>query len=143
MEAAESDDLTVFWIYLSHCLYEHTAIARYQAAYDLSKSLADSPPAKRQAVLREICQKLIEIAPASDSRSQAPASLPLQAEAPVETICERGQVAPAVLGEIAGLRRPETPPYKVSDAKSANLDRSPRRKVKCAPYEYALKWSTT
>jgi hypothetical protein len=63
LDAAKSDGLTVFWVYLSPCLYQHTEIARFQAAHDLSKALDELSLAKRRAMLREICQKLIEIAP--------------------------------------------------------------------------------
>ncbi len=54
---------TVFWICVSPCLYEQTAIAQYQAAHDVSKPLSTLAKPKRQVLLKEICAKLIAIAP--------------------------------------------------------------------------------
>lgn len=62
LKAAEDDGLTVFWIYLSSCLYEETEIANYQAAHDVAKPLASLSKEKRQAVLSETCHRLIELA---------------------------------------------------------------------------------
>ena len=35
LRAAEEEGATVFWIYLSSCLYEQTEIQKYQAAHNL------------------------------------------------------------------------------------------------------------
>ena len=62
LKAAEEDGLTVFWIYLEHCLYEQTEIATYQAAHNISKPLSALSKSERQAVLSETCAKLIRLA---------------------------------------------------------------------------------
>jgi CheY-like chemotaxis protein len=62
LEAAEREGVTIFWIYLSSCLYGHTEIALYQAAHDISRPLDCLPKAQRRAVLSASCAKLIEIA---------------------------------------------------------------------------------
>ena len=62
LKAAEDHGLTIYWIYLSHCLYEQTEIANYQAAHDVSKPLASLNKAKREKILSETCHELIELA---------------------------------------------------------------------------------
>ena len=62
LKAAEEEGATVFWIYLSSCLYEQTEIASYQAAHDVSKPLDRLDKPKRQAVLSEVCAKLVDLA---------------------------------------------------------------------------------
>ncbi len=60
--AAQAEGVTIFWIYLSSCLYDETEIASYQAAHDTSRPLDRLTKAQRQAVLSEICAKLIKAA---------------------------------------------------------------------------------
>jgi hypothetical protein len=60
--AAQEEGVTVFWIYLSPCLYEHTEIASYQAAHNVEKALSQLNRPKRQAMLSEICAKLVQAA---------------------------------------------------------------------------------
>lgn len=62
LNAAQHEGVTVFWIYLSPCLYEHTDIAAYQAAHDISKPLNSLSKPARQAVLSEVSAKLIRLA---------------------------------------------------------------------------------
>lgn len=62
LEAAQKDGVTVFWFYLSSCLYEQTEIATYQAAHDISKPLDRLDKPTRQAVISEACARLIRIA---------------------------------------------------------------------------------
>jgi hypothetical protein len=62
LDAAGRQGLTIFWIYLSPCLYANTAIASFQAAHDISRPLNQLDAPQRQLVLREICVRLIEIA---------------------------------------------------------------------------------
>jgi len=61
LKAAQDEGLTVFWIYLSSCLYQRTEIATYQAAHDLVKPLDRLDKPHRQAVLSEVCEKLIRL----------------------------------------------------------------------------------
>jgi hypothetical protein len=62
LKAAQLQGLTIFWFYLSSCLYEQTEIAGYQAAHDISKPLDALSKSRRQAVLSESCAKLIRLA---------------------------------------------------------------------------------
>ena len=59
LEAAQKGGLKIIWIYLSDCLYKHSAIADYQAAHDLSQSLNHLPVAEQQSVLTQIGEKII------------------------------------------------------------------------------------
>jgi len=62
LKAAEDEGTTIFWIYLSHCLYEQTEIASYQAAHDVSLPLDSlKKKSEREAVVSKICQKLIDL----------------------------------------------------------------------------------
>jgi tetratricopeptide (TPR) repeat protein len=72
LDAAESKGLTVFWIHVRSCLYEHTPIAGYQAAHDVSQPLAGLTEAKRQPILRDVCERLIEIAHNAPAESGGP-----------------------------------------------------------------------
>ena len=62
LKAAEQEGATIFWVYLSSCLYEQTEIAGYQAAHDVSKPLDQLTKPKRQAVLSELCARLVRLA---------------------------------------------------------------------------------
>lgn len=62
LKAAQGEGITIFWIYLSSCLYEQTEIAMYQAAHDVSKPLDALTKSKRQAVFSETCHRLIRLA---------------------------------------------------------------------------------
>lgn len=62
LKAAEQEGLTIYWIYLEHCLYEQTEIAEYQAAHDVSKPLSSLSKPERQAVLSKACAQLIRLA---------------------------------------------------------------------------------
>jgi hypothetical protein len=59
LKAAQNEGVTIFWLYLSSCLYEQTEIAGYQAAHDLAHPLDKLTKSKRQAVLSESCARLI------------------------------------------------------------------------------------
>lgn len=58
LNAAEKEGLVILWVYLSSCLYDETEIGSYQAAHDISKPLDRLTPAKRRAVLVEVCRKI-------------------------------------------------------------------------------------
>jgi hypothetical protein len=62
LRAAEEEGATVFWIYLSSCLYEQTEIEKYQAAHDVARPLDRRTKSERQAILSEVCAKLIRLA---------------------------------------------------------------------------------
>jgi len=67
LDAARNEGLIVFWIHVSPCLYQHTEIATYQAAHDVSTPLEALTKAKRKPILRDICVELIRIARGEDS----------------------------------------------------------------------------
>ena len=60
LEAAGKEGVSVFWIAVSHCLYEETSIADYQAANDPSEPLDSLPPAELNRRLAGICRKIKE-----------------------------------------------------------------------------------
>lgn len=72
LDAAQNAGLTVFWIYVSPCLYQQTEIASYQAAHDISTALDQLTKAKRKPILREICTKLIRIAGNASTEGRSP-----------------------------------------------------------------------
>jgi len=59
LKAAEEEGVTIFWLYLSSCLYEQTEIEGYQAAHDLARPLDTLTKPERTAVLSKACSKLI------------------------------------------------------------------------------------
>ncbi len=60
LEAAEKEGLTIFWVYLSSCLYKFTQIVQYQAAHNISQPLDRLDGAQQQEMLMKICEKLVE-----------------------------------------------------------------------------------
>lgn len=58
LHAAQNAGTTIFWIYVSSCLYEQSEIVEYQAAYDTTRPLDRMTKANRQAVLSEICTRI-------------------------------------------------------------------------------------
>lgn len=62
LKASEDEWVTVFWIYLSPCLYELTEISQYQAAHDIKRALSQLDRPSRQAVLSQVCRKLVQLA---------------------------------------------------------------------------------
>jgi MoxR-like ATPase len=62
LKAAEQEGVTVFWIYLSPCLYQETEIAKYHAAHDVANPLDKMRKPERQAILSEVCAQLIRVA---------------------------------------------------------------------------------
>jgi internalin A len=62
LKAAQDGGATIFWVYLSPCLYQHTEIEQFQAAHDISRPLSELTKPRRKAAWREICNKLLQIA---------------------------------------------------------------------------------
>ncbi len=58
LEAAEKEGLTIFWIYLSSCLYNRTQIRDYQAGQDPLEPLDLLTEAEQSAMLAKICNML-------------------------------------------------------------------------------------
>lgn len=58
LSSAQGEGTTIFWIYISSCLYEQTEIAEYQAAHDTARPLDRMTKANRQAVLSEVCTRI-------------------------------------------------------------------------------------
>lgn len=59
LELAKQDGLKIIWIYLSDCLYRHSAIADYQAAHRITQPLDHLPIAEQQSVLTQIGEEII------------------------------------------------------------------------------------
>jgi hypothetical protein len=59
LQAAQEEDVTIFWVCLSSCLYQHTEIVRYQAAHDIRRPLDTLNKPKRLGIINEICIKLL------------------------------------------------------------------------------------
>ena len=83
LKAARAEGVTIFWVYLSSCLFEQTEIASYQAAHDISRPLNRMSKAQRQDVLSKICNALIQTAgrpvpPFSSTRPALPTPAPPQ-----------------------------------------------------------------
>jgi hypothetical protein len=84
LKAAREEGLTIFWIYLGSCLFAQTEIASYQAAHDISRPLDHLSKPQRQAVLSEICAKLLQTkqqaAPHLEPSSTEPITITLDAD---------------------------------------------------------------
>jgi hypothetical protein len=61
LKAAQDEGVTIFWIYLSSCLYEQTEIVAYQAAHDIARPLDSLKRSERLAVISETCAKLLRL----------------------------------------------------------------------------------
>ena len=61
LASAHEDGVTIFWVYLSDCLYRESQIVNYQAAHDVSRPLSSLSSPQRLAVLTKICERLIQI----------------------------------------------------------------------------------
>jgi TIR domain len=59
LQAAKEQGVTIFWVCLSSCLYQHTDIVRYQAAHDIQRPLDRLNRPDRSAIISEICMKLL------------------------------------------------------------------------------------
>jgi hypothetical protein len=62
LEAAQCGGARIFWVLLSACQYDKSAIANYQAAYDLEKPLRELRPPQREAAWKKIATRLLELA---------------------------------------------------------------------------------
>ena len=61
LNAAKADGATIFWVCLGPSLYEQTEIQSYQAAHDVSKPLSKLSKPQREAVLQNICKRLLQV----------------------------------------------------------------------------------
>jgi len=61
LNAAKQDNLTIFWVPISHCLYQSTEIADYQAAHNPDEPLDSLNVSKRKKVLAEIGKNIMDI----------------------------------------------------------------------------------
>ncbi len=62
LNAAENDGLTILWVAVSACLYEHTPIRDYQAANDPKRPLDILSAAVRNMELVKICRTIVDAA---------------------------------------------------------------------------------
>ena len=61
LAAARDNGLKICWIYVSSALYEHTEIAKYQAAHDVKRPLDRMPRDERQAALSKIAFEIRQL----------------------------------------------------------------------------------
>jgi internalin A len=61
LDSARTEGVKVFWVCLSPCLHASTEIERYQAAHDVGRPLSQMEKPQRDAAIRSICAKLLEI----------------------------------------------------------------------------------
>lgn len=60
LEAAEKNHITVFWVAVDYCLYQHTKLKPYQAVNNPAKPLNSFSGAQRNKELTRICKEIIE-----------------------------------------------------------------------------------
>jgi tetratricopeptide (TPR) repeat protein len=70
VEAARQRRVTLFWILLYPCLYEHTPLADLQAAHDISRPIAGLTAVDRAFVLKEISQKIAAVSGGTASKGR-------------------------------------------------------------------------
>ncbi len=58
LKKAKEKGLTIFWIYISPCLFETVGIDQFQAAHNISKPLSSLKKPDRQKTWVEICKKI-------------------------------------------------------------------------------------
>jgi hypothetical protein len=56
--AAQHGELRLLWILVRACLWEHTPLARYQAALDPKQPLSAMSPSNQDAAIVEICRQI-------------------------------------------------------------------------------------
>jgi hypothetical protein len=61
LDDAEKEGLIVLWIYVGPCMYKRTPIADYQALYAEEIPLNNLSKPKRDLILLDICEKIIDI----------------------------------------------------------------------------------
>lgn len=62
LEAARNEGVPILWVAVSHCLYEETQIASYQAANNPMRPLDSLRAAEQNKVLASICRKIKAVA---------------------------------------------------------------------------------
>ena len=58
LNAVEKDELKLFWVLVSKCLYDQTRLVNFQPANNLKKPLESLPKYKQDEVLNDICKKI-------------------------------------------------------------------------------------
>lgn len=58
LDAANTKDLTIFWILISHSPYKDTEFEKYQAAHSPNEPLDTLEKPKRNQAWGEICEKI-------------------------------------------------------------------------------------
>ncbi len=113
LQAAEQDGATLFWICLSPCLWQHSPVARYQAANTPDKPLDQIPKAKRKAAWQAICLKLLQVAhapAAAPPPEPKPAARPVAEPKAEATSAVRAEPKPPATPAPPTEKPPRTPP---------------------------------
>jgi len=58
LKAAEQQGLTILWVYISPCFYDHTEITNYQAAHEIAHPLDSLSPHEQNRVLLQVCREI-------------------------------------------------------------------------------------
>jgi len=58
LKAAEQEGVTILWVAVSHCLFQYSAIEKYQAVNEPSRPLSSFSGAKLDKELTRICKKI-------------------------------------------------------------------------------------
>jgi hypothetical protein len=99
LDRAEAGGLTLMWVLVRHCLYEHTNIMKYQAAHDPRKPWNSLTEAELDEILVDICNKI----------KNAVESLPLAPQEPTEPASQEISTVPSGTSEAFVAPLPVTP----------------------------------
>ncbi len=119
LEAARQEGLKIFWVLVRPCVYEVTAIARYQAAYDTKTALSLLPPNQQEAALAQIARALLAV---QVSKPERPVQLPKAFVPGLRDKLKDGSPGPAMVWLPGGT-------FTMGDNKSGQSDEKPAHRV--------------
>ena len=82
LDRAEAGGLTLMWVLVRRCLYEHTKIMKYQAAHDPRKPWNSLTEAEVDEVLVNICNKIKNAVESLPLSQRQPTSQPAESSRP-------------------------------------------------------------
>lgn len=113
LEATQKEGLVILWVTVSHCFYEETEIAHYQAANKPSRPLDSLSPSERNQVLKEVCEKIKAAAnPSTEPSPQDELNVPgISSAMPQISSAEDADIK----GALSGIRAFLTAKEKITD----------------------------